>query len=72
MVYTILLAFIQASLEFIRAMATGLIKGISEILSLFYKKSKEGSRQPVDLQSFPNPEDTVLDLTPAISRTNNP
>ena len=53
-------------------MAIGLIKGILKMLGPFYKKSRKGSRQPVDLQSFPNPEDTVLDLTPAISKTNDP
>ena len=53
-------------------MAIKPIKGILGILGPFYKKSREGSRQPIDLQSFPNLEDTVLDSTPAISRTNNP
>ena len=53
-------------------MATGLIKGILRMLGLFYKESREGSRQPVNLWSFPNLEDTVLDLTSAISKINNP
>ena len=71
MVYTILLVFIQASLKFIKAMAIELIMGILEMLDLFYKESREGSRQPVNLQSFFNLEDMVLNLTSAISRTNN-
>ena len=41
------------------------------MLGLFYNNSGEGSRQPVDLQSFPNLEDAVPDLTPIASRTNN-
>ena len=52
-------------------MATGLIKGILGMLGLFYNNSGEGSRQPINLQSFPNLEDAVLDLTPTASRTNN-
>ncbi len=42
------------------------------MLGLFYKDRREGSRQPIDLRSFPNLEDVVLDLTPVMSRTNNP
>ena len=41
------------------------------MLGLFYNNSGEGSRQPVDLQSFPNLEDAVLDPTPITSKTNN-
>ena len=48
-VYTILLAFIQASIKFIRVIVTRLIKGILEMLGLFYNNSKEGSKQPGDL-----------------------
>ena len=70
-VYIILLVFIQASLKFIRVMATGPIKGILGMLGPFYNNSREGSRQPINLQSFPNPEDAVPDLTPVMSRTNN-
>ena len=70
-VYIILLTFTQASIEFIRAIATGPIKGILGMLGLFYNNSREGSGQPINLQSFPNPEDAVLDPTPAISKTNN-
>ena len=70
-VYIILLVFIQASLKFIREMATGPIKGILGMLGLFYNNSKEESRQPINLQSFFNLEDAVLDLTPIISKTNN-
>jgi hypothetical protein len=70
-VYTILLTFIQASIKFIRAIAIGPTKGILGMLGLFYNNSKEGSRQPVNLQSFPNLEDMVLDLTPTTSRTDN-
>jgi hypothetical protein len=71
MVYIILLAFIQASLKFIRVMVIGPIKGILGMLGLFYNNGREGSRQPINLRSFPNLEDTVLDLTPITSRTNN-
>jgi len=42
------------------------------MLGLFYKDSREGSRQPGDLRSFPNLEDVVLDPTPAMSRTEDP
>jgi len=52
-------------------MATGPIKGILGMLGLFYNNSKEESRQPINLQSFFNLEDAVLDLTPIISKTNN-
>jgi hypothetical protein len=48
-VYIILLAFIQASIEFIRVIVIGLIKGIPGMLGLFYNDSKEGSRQPINL-----------------------
>ena len=41
------------------------------MLGLFYNNSGEGSRQPINLQSFPNLEDAVLNLTPATSKTNN-
>jgi hypothetical protein len=41
------------------------------MLGLFYNNSKEGSRQSINLQSFPNLEDAVLDLTPTTSRTDN-
>ena len=70
-VYIILLAFTQASIEFIRAMAIGSIKGIPGMLGPFYDNSGEGSRQPINLQSFPNLEDAVPNLTPIASRTNN-
>jgi len=52
-------------------MAIGPIKGILEMLGPFYNNSKEESRQPINLQSFPNPEDIVPNLTPITSRTNN-
>ena len=70
-VYTILLTFTQASIKFIRAIAIGLIKGILGILGPFYNNSGEGSRQPINLQSFPNLEDAVLDPTPTTSKANN-
>ena len=41
------------------------------MLGLFYNNSGEGSKQPGDLQSFPNLGDAVLDLTPIMSRTDN-
>ena len=41
------------------------------MLGLFYNDSGEGSRQPINLQSFSNLEDAVLDLTPVTSKTNN-
>ena len=41
------------------------------MLGLFYNDGGEGNRQPINLQSFPNLEDAVLDPTPTISRTNN-
>ena len=43
-VYTILLAFIQASIKFIRVMAIGPIKGILGMLGPFYNDSREGSK----------------------------
>jgi len=52
-------------------MATGPIKGILGMLGPFYNDSREGSRQPINLQSFPNLEDAVPDLTSTTSRTNN-
>ena len=52
-------------------MAIGLTKGILEMLGLFYINSGEGSRQPINLRSFPNLEDMVLDPTPITSKTNN-
>ena len=52
-------------------MAIGSIKGIPRMLGPFYNNSREGSRQPINLQSFPNLEDAVLDLTPIASRTDN-
>ena len=52
-------------------MVTGLIKGILKILGPFYKESREGSRQLINLQSFPDLEDAVPDPTPTASRTNN-
>jgi hypothetical protein len=70
-VYTILLTFTQASIKFIRVIAIGPTKGILGMLGPFYNNSEEGSRQPINLQSFPNLKDAVLDLTPATSRTNN-
>ena len=41
------------------------------MLGPFYNDSGEGSRQPIDLQSFPDLEDAVPDPTPTASRTNN-
>ena len=41
------------------------------MLGLFYNNSGEGSRQPINLRSFPNLEDAVLDLTPVTSKTDN-
>ena len=41
------------------------------MLGLFYNNSGEGRRQPINLQSFRNLEDAVLDLTPATSKTDN-
>jgi hypothetical protein len=58
-------------MEFIRVIVIGLTKGILGILGLFYNDSEEGSRQPINLRSFPNLEDAVLDPTPTTSRTNN-
>ena len=52
-------------------MVIGPIKGILGMLGLFYNDSREGSRQPIDLRSFPNLEDAVLDPTPTTSKTNN-
>ena len=52
-------------------MAIGPIKGILGMLGPFYNNSGEGSRQPINLRSFPNLEDAVLDLTPITSKTDN-
>ena len=41
------------------------------MLGLFYNDSGEGSRQPIDLRSFPDPEDAVPDPTPATSKTDD-
>ena len=41
------------------------------MLGLFYNNSGEGSRQPIDLRSFPNLEDIVPDLTPTTSKADN-
>ena len=52
-------------------MATGPIKGIPGMLGLFYNNDGKKSRQPINLQSFPNLKDAVLDPTPTTSKTNN-
>ena len=52
-------------------MVIGPIKGLLGMLGPFYNNSGEGSGQPINLQSFPNLEDAVLDLAPITSRTNN-
>ena len=41
------------------------------MLGLFYNNSGEGSRQPINLQSFPNLEDAVPDPTSITSKTDN-
>ena len=41
------------------------------MLGPFYNNSGEESRQPIDLQSFSNLEDTVLDPTPVMSKADN-
>jgi hypothetical protein len=51
--------------------AIGLIRGILGMLGLFYNNSGEGSKQPVNLRSFPDLGDTVPDPTPIMSRTND-
>ena len=41
------------------------------MLGQFYNNSEEENKQPINLRSFPNLGDIVLNLTPIISRTNN-
>ena len=41
------------------------------MLGLIYNNSGEGSRQPINLQSFPKLEDAVLDPTPIMSKADN-
>jgi len=48
-----------------------------EILKPFYNNNRdikkgEGSKQPINLQSFSNLRNAVPTLTPIILRTNNP
>jgi len=52
-------------------MAIRLINGILEMLGPFYNNGREGNRQPINLRSFPNLKNAVLDLTSITSRTNN-
>ena len=53
-------------------MAIGLAKEIPKILGLYYKDSGNGSKQPIDLQSFLNLGDIRLTLTPIILKTDDP
>ena len=55
----------------IRVIVKEPIKGILGMLGLFYNNSGEGSRQPIDLWSFPDLEDAVPDLTPATSKADD-
>jgi len=76
-VYTIIFAFIKATFEFIRIIATVPAKGLPGILGLFYNNSKgvkkgEESKQPVEPQSSPKLGDAILTLTPAMLGADNP
>ena len=53
-------------------MATGLAKKILGILGPYYKDNENGSKQPVNLQSFFNLRDVRLASTPVILRTDDP
>jgi uncharacterized membrane protein len=75
-VYTIILAFIRATFEFI-IMAIVLVKGLPGILGLFYNNSKgarkgEESKQPIKPRSSSKLGYVILTLTPAILGTDNP
>jgi uncharacterized membrane protein len=74
-VYTIILAFIGATFEFI-IMIIVLVKGLPGILSPFYNNSKgtrkgEESKQPIKPRSSPKLGHTILTLTPVTLGTNN-
>ena len=71
-VYVIILAFIQASLEFVRTMATGPAKGIPGMLGPYYEDGGNESKQPIDLRSFPDSGDARPASTPVTSRTDDP
>ena len=58
-------------------MAIVLVRGLPEILGLFYNNGKgarkgEESKQPIKPRSSPKPGHTILTLTPVILGTNNP
>ena len=72
-----ILAFIGASLKFIRTIAIELVMGLLGILCLFYGNSRsarngEESKQPINPRSSPNIRDTILTLTPTTLRTDGP
>jgi len=75
--YIIILTFIGTTFKFIEMMATIPVKGLLEILGLFYNNSKgvkkeKENKQSIELQSSPELRHTILTLTPVILETNNP
>jgi len=76
-VYTIIFAFIGATFEFIRIMATVPAKGLPGMLGPFYDDGEgaekgEESKQPVEPQSSPEPGDAIPTPTPATSGADDP
>ena len=68
--------FIGATFKFIGIIATVLLKGLLDILGLFYNNSKgarkrEESKQPIKLQSSLKLGDIILAPTPITLGTNN-
>ena len=75
-VYIIILTFIEVTFKFIEIIATVLVKGLLDILGLFYNNSKgarkgEESKQLIKLRSSLKLGDAILALTPIILGTNN-
>jgi len=75
-VYIIILAFIGATFKFIKMIATIPVKGLLEMLGLFYNNSKsvkkgEESKQLIKLQSFFKLGHAILTLTLIMLGTND-
>ena len=76
-VYTIILIFIEATFKFIKIIVIVPVKGLLEMLGLFYNNNKgarrgEESKQPIKPRSSSNLGDAIPTLTPVTLGTNNP
>ena len=75
-IYIIIFAFTRAIFKFIKIMATILVKGLLEMLGLFYNNSKgikkgEENKQPIKLRSSFKLMDIILTLTPTMLEIND-